>query len=499
MQTSIQQVNPAEYELEIKATADDLAPELEKALRAQRTQTTLKGFRPGKVPISLVKRLFGKAIALDLAEKSIQETYENTVLKSNEYKVLGHPTISKIDYELDGDLHAVVRFGVQPDFELKDLSSETIQSIVHEITDEDVEKEIQQILEQQAELIPVEGSAEEDHYVVVDIQRLDDASGTPIIGDKDENVALFLNDKNLPDAIRDALIGKSAGDTVRVEIPHEHGHEHDEELHSELLELPTPRSEHHTEPHTHAYQVTVKEVKRRELPEFDAELIKEISGGQFEDVDAFRQNVRQMLESTWEKGTRDLLREGITDKMVKLHPIPVPESVINSFLDSYVEDVKRRNNGRLPENFDEAAFRKNNRDLAEKQSRWMLIRNKVIETENIEVTDEDRQKYFQESASANVSADDLSQFYKSVPSLMEQVDETILTNKVFDLLSERFIVEEKTFEEASRELKKAREEEAAEETAPANEDSEQAPAGEAAADAESDTGETEDLPEKEQE
>ncbi len=139
MQTTIKQVGPVEYELDITATAEDLAPEFKKALRAQRTRTHLKGFRPGKVPLSLVKKMYGKTLAYGIADKSVQETYEDVVLNSDEHDVLGQPKITELEYEMDGDLHAVIHFGVRPEIVLQDLAGETVDTLVYEVTDEEVE------------------------------------------------------------------------------------------------------------------------------------------------------------------------------------------------------------------------------------------------------------------------------------------------------------------------------------------------------------------------
>ena len=130
--------------------------------------------------------------------------------------------------------------------------------------------------------------------------------------------------------------------------------------------------------------------------------------------------------------------------MLELHPIPVPESLVNSFLDSYVEDVKSRNNGRLPEDLDEDAFREVNRSEAERQARWMLIEDRIVETEKLEVTDEDRKAYIEETrGAATMTADEMLGLYRQVPRLLDQLDQRILSRKVIDLLAGRFKVVEK--------------------------------------------------------
>ena len=287
MQTTINETGPSEYELEITATAEDLAPKIKEALRAQRMRTSMKGFRPGKVPMSLVKKMYGRALALEIAEKSIQETYEKEVVGSDEYDVMGYPKLTTLDYEdVDGDLRAVVKFGVRPPIELQDVEGEQVTRLVHQVTEEDVENEIDRLRKREADMIPKEEeAADEDDYAVIDLQPLDDSTGTPLLGQREEDVSFFMNDPRLKEELREALLGKKMGDTFRVDLPHEgdHDHEHEDEPESELLHVPPKEKEQRA--HTHPYQVSLKELMRRELPELTPDWIEEMLGWmQFEDV-----------------------------------------------------------------------------------------------------------------------------------------------------------------------------------------------------------------------
>src|SRR5690606_41258667 len=106
METNIKKVSDVEYELEITATADDLADDFRAALLRQRGQTEMRGFRPGKVPLGLVKRMHGRAIAYGIAEQKVQELYEKEVLKQDQIEVLQQPTDTDLDYEKAADHQA---------------------------------------------------------------------------------------------------------------------------------------------------------------------------------------------------------------------------------------------------------------------------------------------------------------------------------------------------------------------------------------------------------
>ena len=447
MQTTINQLGPVTYALEIKATAEDLAADFNKALRDQRGRTHMKGFRPGKVPLSLIKKLYGKPLAFEVADKLVQEVYEDIVLNADEHDVLGQPKITTLDYEMDGDLHAVIEFGVRPEIVFEDLTDESIDTMVHTVTDEEIEEEIQRLLEGQADLIPLEEEPLEDSdFVVFDVQEVDAATRTPIIGKRDEDQQLFLDDPRLDEnpmmsALKAALLGAKAGDTVHYHFEHD-------KAHGGLVEGVE---------HAHFFEATIKEAKRRDVPELDDDFVQEYTNDRLETADAFREEIEKQIKDSWERRSRDFQEENIINRMQELHPVAVPESVIDVYVESYVEEVKRRNQGQLPPNFSVEAFKEVNRPDAEKQARWMLIRDKLIKDEALEVGDADIDAFFAEEAGKehDLTDEQLRQFYQRV-GLMDSVKERLLSRKVMDFLSGQFTLVEKDSETIERELEERR-------------------------------------------
>ncbi|HAY36137.1 MAG TPA: trigger factor, partial [Bacteroidetes bacterium] len=99
MKTEIKKITDVEFDLEIVAEAADLADEINAAVNKQKAQTNMKGFRAGKVPTSLVRRVYGKALAYGVAEERVQKAFQETVLEGDDYEVLGQPTITDLEYE----------------------------------------------------------------------------------------------------------------------------------------------------------------------------------------------------------------------------------------------------------------------------------------------------------------------------------------------------------------------------------------------------------------
>ena len=458
MQTSIKQITPVDYELSVEVTADELAPKIESKLREQRSNIALKGFRKGKVPLGLLKQMFGESLVIDVVEKSVLQVYQDEVVDAGEHQVVGYPKISEFDYKLDGDLHAVMKFGVRPKIEIGDISGEKVMKLVHEVEEEDVDEEIYNFRLREAELKPrEEGGIEETDYVAVDMQVLDPVTMTPIVGEKEDDAVFFMDDDQVKDELRKALMGKKADDTFQVHLP-EFQEEKNEgsKVSSDLLVIPGQESSKAGP--TQPFQIYVKSVQERTLPELDEAFIKKITHDDAEDEAGLREHMKKVMENTWERESRKLLESVLISRMVEAHNFPVPNSAIELLLSAYIEDIAKRNDDKLPEGFDVNAFKEANRDDAEQQAKWQLFREALIEQENLEVDDEDRDAFFLKlSDEKEDQAESMRKYYEAIPSLMDSLNNQLLSNKVFDWLEEKVTIEPKTKDEYLKALEEQEE------------------------------------------
>ncbi|PSQ81826.1 MAG: trigger factor [Bacteroidetes bacterium QS_8_68_15] len=442
MQTTLRDAGATERELEVEAPAEELEDDLQQALQAQQKQADMKGFRKGKVPLSLIKKMYGQQLGLQVAQRAVQEAFEQEVEENEDAPdVLGRPEITELDYEPESDLHAVVRFGVRPEIELKDLSGEELPKLVPEVSAEDVEREELSLRKSEATLLPTDEAAGETDYIVFDLQELDTDSGTPIVGNKEEEQELFLDSPQVEgnpmlEALKDAVAGAHAGESVQFTIGHGQAHGGGGE-------------------HAHRFEVTLKDVKKRELPELTDEFVRDATDGEFESVEDFRAQIRERLAEAWQQRADEALQREIVQRMRELHPASVPPDVVETFLDSFVEDVKRRNDDELPEDFDETVFREKNRSEAQEQAHWMLLRDEVVDAYDLEATDADIDAFFEKQAAQTpeLEADQLKRFYESQEEAMDQVRQQVLSEKVFDTLEEQFQINEKDRETFEQEMK----------------------------------------------
>ncbi len=458
MKSEIKQISPVENEFHVHLEPSELEPEVEKQLREYQKKVTMKGFRPGKVPLAMVRKLYGQGIAYEVGARLAQEVFHEEVEHDPSYRIFGQPVITHIEYKPEEGLDAVIRFEVLPEVELKDLEEVEVTRPVHTVTQEEVEEELERIREQQAEYIPVEEPAGEEDVAVVDIQEIDTTTGTPIIGEKQEAQEIPLGDPRLKESFKSALVGKKAGETAVVEVTEEG----EVKPTSSLIVIPGEESASATP--VKRYELRVKEVKRKRIPELTDERIQELTEGAIKTLEEFREKLEKDLEEYWEERTRRWMEGEIVQKLTELHPIPVPPSLVERYLDAMVEELKRELGGQLPPQFDEAGFRAARREEAERQARWSLIHARIVEEEQLEVTEEELQAYFEKQATETEAGEEplspemLRQFYEQL-NLMDSLRHRLLTEKVLQLLREKVKVVERPFEEVMEEREKQAQEE----------------------------------------
>ena len=225
MPTDVRKLNEVDYALDITVPAEEIQAQITDALKKERGQISLKGFRPGKVPMGVVRKMVGKQVAVQVAEQAIGEAYRTAVVEPEEYEPIGNPRLVDMTFDVDdpqAELKAEVRFGVKPEFELAEMTGVPVTKLVRTFTEEDIDADLQRRLDMAAELVDEdEGTAlTEDHVAIVDIQPVSE-EGEPT-GPVQREAQIVLANPDLREELKSALLGQAAGDEVRVELPHEH-------------------------------------------------------------------------------------------------------------------------------------------------------------------------------------------------------------------------------------------------------------------------------------
>lgn len=405
---NIKNLSDSEKEIEIVISREELEPHFQKAYREYQKKVELPGFRKGKVPLEKIIKLYGKTIEYETLEKIADESFQKTVEEKN-ISFIGTPSLIDMNYKKGESVTFKIKYEIIPEFELKNYKGLEFEKLIHKVTDEEVENEIERILFYNAEKEETKTATDDYHIIQFEVQELDE-NNTPLIGKVLKDERAYLADKNITKEFKEALTNSSVGDVRNVKYEYEHdGHKHKQNL-----------------------QLTIKKVEKVIIPKLTDEFIKKITKDKTTSVEEFRKKLRKDIEDYWEEQSKSRVLATIKEKIVSSYDFSVPNSLVEKLLDSFVAELKERYPNRtLPKNFDENKYRQENRQNAIWQAKWLIIRERIIQEEKLDVNDSDYEKYVAEGMQqTGIEHDKLLEYYKNSPGLKE----SILTQKINQIL-----------------------------------------------------------------
>lgn len=425
MDISVEDLTSVDKEIKISATREDLDPKFKEAFKKYQGQINMPGFRPGKVPLEIVRKRFGKEIEQEEIGKYVQEVFENEVVP--EYEPVGESQMVDMSWEND-ELEAKFKIGSKPDFSLVDLGEITVDKLVHDVTDEEVGEEIERALEQEGEWEEVDEEITEKNRVIVDALHLDE-NGDPIEGERDEDQEIDMRREEFK-SFSDHLLGKKAGDEVDVELGEDDNKD--------------------------TFRLVVKKVKGVSKANLTDEFAKKQTNEEAKNVDEYKSLLKSRIQNYYDQSAEDLFKNDMVDEMVDAHTFDVPEVFVEQIQNQYVQRVKQQNQGQLPPGFDEEEYKENVKDRAKRDAKWFFINEKLQEKfDDIEIKPEDIDEYLSaEAARYGISVDQMRNLFAQNPQQLENLRNSIRENKVFEKLAEEVTVNEISKEKYQEEYEK---------------------------------------------
>ena len=416
MEVTIQDLSEVSREVEIKATPEELQPHFNKAYADYRKKVEIRGFRKGKAPVDIIKKLYGDLIEHEALESIASDFYRQTIKEKN-LKPIGEPTLIDLDFKHESGVKFKIHYDVRPEIVLKDYKGIEIEKVVHPVTEEDIEEEVLRLRRSNASFQETDAAVDTEHIVTVDMQDVDE-SGAPIAGKRSPGIRFYLGDENLELPFKKALSNANKGGVYRVQFEHEHG-DHKHNVNSEL---------------------TVTKIEKIMTPELDQALVEKMTKGKTVSVEQFRADIRKDLEEYWKQQTERQVINSLTEEIIKRHEFQVPESLTRNVLDRLLEEMKNESPGKnLPDDFDVEKFNEQNRPYAVYQSKWALLREELIKSEAIDATDEDLAKLAERDAERmKIPIDRLVNYYKS----SDQIKDRIIGDKLLKILTDSAIIKE---------------------------------------------------------
>jgi len=430
-------------QFKIVVPAADLAGKIDERLGEMARTAQLPGFRPGKVPMSLLKKQYGQALFGEAVEQAVN-TSTAKAIEDRGLKPALQPRVDLKQLEEGKDIEFEVAIEVLPEIGKLDFSGVALERLKAEVTDKEVGDALDRIAKGNREQKPVDPARPAKSGDAIKLDFVGSIDGTPFPGGSATDYTLDLGSGSFIPGFEDQLIGAEAGKSVDVKVtfPAEYG----------AKELAGKDA---------VFACTIKEIREYVDRVPDDELAKKAG---FETLDAMRKAVSDRIGQDYAQVSRAIIKRQLLDKLADSHKFPVPEGLVEAEFNaiwSRVEEAKK--NGQKPEG-DEDKMRGEYRGIAERRVRLGLLLADVGRSNSIEVSPEElNQAVMREAMRYPGQERQVMEFYGKNAELKEQLRAPLFEEKTVDFILELASVTDKTV--APDELMKAAR--AAEEDAPA--------------------------------
>ena len=419
------------------------ADEFEKAVNAaylkNRSKIFVQGFRKGKAPRMVIEGMYGKDVFYDDAADALAPAAFQFAVEEEKLRNVGTPTIRSIDVSDAKELTLGFITAVWPEAKLGEYKGLEAPRAKAEVTDEQVDAEVERARKRGARMVNVDRPAEDGDFAVIDYEGFVD--GVAFEGGKDEGHRLLLGSGSFIPGFEEQVVGMSAGEEkdINVTFPEQY---HSAELAGKAA----------------VFHVKCNLVQDEILPELDDEFVKDVS--EFDTLDAYKADIRARLEKNANEAADSEFHSALLEKAAANMEVEIPDGMIEEQVDSMVNELDQnlQYQGLSLQMYlqylgqDMNAFRASNRPAAESRCRLQILVDKVAEAEGIDCTDEEIAEEYEKIA--ETYATDVENVKKNVP--VDAVKDDMRARKAAELIYSTGVATEPAAEEKAEEKPKAK-------------------------------------------
>ena len=371
-------------ELVLDVPADEVAKTFRSVTANYKKYARIPGFRPGKTPDSVVRRRFNDDIRKEVVDTLLPERFNQAVREQN-VRPVGQPQVTELKLEEGSPLHVKAVFEYIPDFSIDGYQGVTVEKPSAEITEEEFQQEIERLRDSRATMEPVEEDrplADGDWAQITYKGQIEgESEAAPVEG---QDALVEIGGKDTVEAFTTALRGAKAGQELKAEVIY-----------------PADYSEPRLAGKTVSYEVQVKAIKKRTLPELNDDFAKEI--GNYETYADLETRVREYVANRKKRSVEGETKDKLFAALVEKFTFPVPESLVQEQIDTRLERGLRAlaAQGMNPEQMRKLDFgrlRGAQRDSALAEVKTSLILDRIAAAENLTVSDEEVEQELQLAA-----------------------------------------------------------------------------------------------------
>jgi len=408
LKSEIKTSNGLNREIEVEIDAATVAAAFEQIYEKYRKEAKIKGFRPGKAPLNVIKTKFREAAHDDVLQELVEDSYPKA-LRELELKVVSRPDFKKIELTEGNPLVYTAAVEVMPEIPNINFDGIELPQDKIEVRDSEVDAVVEYLRKKHSDLRPVDRAAEKTDIVLADLEKLDDPDNV-LEGVKFEDTEIDLSSEVTVKEFTDTLPGIKAGEEREIEVsyPDDFGNQR---LAGKKIK----------------YVCRAKEIKERILPELDDAFAKTV--GETETALELKLRIREDLKKQKELDHEKWRNNEVQRQFIDKNQIDVPEAMINDYLERFIEE-NRKNQQEL----DEQAVREQYRPVAANGIRWTLLSGKIAEDEKIEVLSEDTEKWVKRFADNYNMEIDKARETLVQSGRIQEIKDSILDEKIIDFL-----------------------------------------------------------------
>ena len=417
MAFSVEVLSGLERKLNISVPAEEIQKEVNDRLKKMATKVKIPGFRPGKVPMNLIKQRYYNAVYHEVIQSMIEPTFTNAI-NTEKLNVAGSPKIECDSIDIDKDFVYTALVEVFPEFEISELNQEPVEIVISELTDKDIDKMIDNLREQNMSWSDSDSPLKNGDKVVMDFEGfIDDVA---FEGGKAKDYEIVLGSGSLIPGFEEALVGAKKGQTldVNVTFPENYGKD-------ELAGKPA------------RFSVTVNKTMTGTLPEVNEEFVKkfDVKNGT---VESFRQDIKENMARELARQLRVMNRETIFEHLMKKNEIELPNVLVDQEIEHLKHEMYHRvfgtehhANEKIPdfprELFDEQAKRR---------VHLGLLFSKYVQKHQLTVAKDRVDAMIDEMVGMYEKPDELRKWYRSNKESLAQIEAVVLEDMTAEKILE---------------------------------------------------------------
>jgi len=397
-------------EIEVEVPVDVVDAAYSDVYEKYRKQAKIKGFRPGKIPMNVIKSKFKDAVHDEVLQDLVSKTYRQAI-QEQDLQVASPPDFPELNLQEGQPLKYIAKVEVMPDLEKVDSDGLELPKNEIEVRDVEIDTVIDHLRNKQADIRKVDRASEANDILVLDLKALEDTDNV-LEGKEFNGIELDLSSAMTVKEFKENLVGLKAGDEKDVTVTYPQDFSNTSLAGKKLV-----------------YHCKINEVKQKTLPMANDDFAKTQSQGKAETMLEMRLQIREDLKKQKELDHKNWEKQELIRQILAKNQVPIPEAMVQQYIDSVIEDMKQKQ-----QEFDEAQVREQYRPGALEYLGWNLVMNRIAEMEKIEVLPSDTENWIKGFAAGYQMEVDKAKQLLAQTGKIAEVRDTIKEDKVFDFL-----------------------------------------------------------------